>query len=267
MRKKLLFILMLPALFIACSDDDNPQNPNLPKLSKWVTTNDKNAEESIIKFTYGSNGYLKKILETLIEVDDDGKILTSKFEKNYFYNSKEQLVKIKSFDYKGDVQVQSDSTIYIYDSKGFITSSIERNFSTSSDGTVHKSIETTNFQYNNGLMVKKINNDDTYIYEYNADGKIEKEYNERSSHIYTTYSFDTKNSPFANMLPKEILLINPDIASKNNLLVEEEENPAYDNYKTVYEYTYNDKQYPTTARENQYEGSTLKRTKTKTYTY
>lgn len=264
MKKILISILTMALAFVSCGDDDN-NSPEPTKsalrltkmVEKRTSALDDNARyTAVVELNYGDNGYVSKIVSSY-----KSKTGGANGEVFFTYNDQKQLVKKEEFNYSKQKKknVLSETTVYTYDDKGLLISAAV-------SYPNEKRVRRSTYEYNNqNFMVKERYGDGSVkfvkVYEYDVNGKLVKKYKEGSGGYYT-YSFDNTKNPITLVYPKEYRLIEPEIWSDNNIIESKEENPAYDNYKSVYTYSYNAEGYPVQRVEKMYEGTTLRETST-----
>lgn len=249
--KKLLFLISI-LFFTACSsDDDNKANSETILVTKIVETYEGNGTTDTYTTYLNYDG--SKLVGQTFDIPNSNAAVTytgnliTKIE--YFYNSNlaqevlyaydssERLINFKRYEYGGsnDFGVNVD---YVYNS----------------DGTVSYEKESGN--------LPTLNPSSTGVINFNTDGSVSTIV---ASNGYTyTYTYDTKNSPFKNIMGIDKLIFEDDEASNfilHNFLTRIEDS-GFSTTTTNYSYTYNSNNYPTQLLQD--DGSSIK---TKQYFY
>jgi YD repeat-containing protein len=232
--KKLLYLFTASLLVVtSCSkdDDDSYDSPSsiLPKKITFTESDGTSYSEDIV---YNGN----KIV-SITEADGS--------QRKFTYNGN-QIVKIEEFDKDG----LSEGPTECGYTNGLMTSYVEKY----DDLYNHK----TKYIHNNDGTVSyeqfKINISTGVEEKYGQTGKLtfkdgnlikaERTYDKYNS--VEVYEYDTKNSPFKNVLGLN-LLIDEDVSSVNNVVKETSTSQSGSNIYTdvtTYSYTYDANNYP-----------------------
>jgi len=258
---KLIWILFVLFFFVGCEKsefDASSMNGKIKEIQNG-------SKETIGKYKYGSNGFLKQSWYTEDKFSDN-----EKMEYTYTYNSEGQLIRKKGYEpgiifmssYQGAMGKDVDYS-YTYNSEGRI-STIRIDYDYDDTYNVDFSRQTS-FQYpEESIVISSTNIIDPLgnslssglEYHFNSKGNIEKTINfymvsatEKRVITETTFTYDSMKSPYE---------ADPGPVSKNNKLSETSTTYNYNEtgiqsvaYTSVftYEYTYNSDGYPSSRIE------------------
>lgn len=228
MKKIISILCILTIILSSCSGDDSASQSNVVLLTKMIQTFESG---NPIETTYQYNGNrLTKIFYgnlAYAEVTYSGNLITKiqQFQNNeliqeirYEYENN-KLVNFKRFEYDDNYGTNID---YTYNA----------------DGTVA-------FEKFSGSLSSPLAPSVTGVFVLNSSGEvISAQY---FNGYLQTYTYDTKNSPFKNVLGMDKLAFDDDSANGfiHNLILEED---LY--YSTTTTYTYNSGNYPLTSSED-----------------
>jgi hypothetical protein len=176
-----LIVLCVLVIF-ACSKDADPEPEVTPP----------NVQPTVCKLTTITTNSAGKY--------DATKNYILNYTLTYGYDEKGNLVSsTSSYNYKfsdGKTSTSTSSTSNQFNDDGFIIRSLYSGNSTNSDGTVSNYTRNTDYQYDNGRLIKEINatadngkaKDYTFSYEYDGQGQLTK-VNNGYDNSYTKYEW------------------------------------------------------------------------------
>jgi hypothetical protein len=238
--KKIILGFIAITIFGCSSDNDNSNTP-IPetslKLINKIETNLITNKTETINFTYE-----KGILVKSEEIESNGSTFKTEFvyengklkTQNYFEN----LIPdgTNTFTYTGNVvssSLSSEDNMYF----------------------LHKYTYNSSNQLINAKQFRDDKLEDNKDFEYNSQGNMSKIIY-TSNNIISTIEYDNKKNPYLLLFSEAILNSNDEAGfSKNNITKEAGSSGGI----TTYEYTYNDKGYPTQVIEK-YNGTSKSKT-------
>lgn len=234
--KKSLYFLSLVVLFLtSCSSDSESSDEPLLLLKKIVTVS--NDSSRTISFTY--NGTKLNTIEL------DGFVLQHTYSGNKIVNVKR---------YSGEML--EGETFYEYDNLGRVSSELfvyyVSDFSQKKIYT-YNSNNTISYQMLSGDQFTQTPNGYSGLINQGTNGEVLKVEVFNQGVIFNTdvYTYDTKNSPYKNIVGYDKLPINTDkifnVLTSKNFNVNQEINT-----NSIFDYTYNSNNFPTERNQSFY---------------
>lgn len=236
MKKLLLFVSVLALIFTSCSsDDDSSSTPILVAQITETEVYNGQTETYTMTFNYDGNKLLGIDYGTLSStVTYTGNLITKLElfygtiliqEGLYTYDSSERLINFKRFEYDStdDYGVNVD---YIYNPNG-----------------------TVSFTKESGQL-PDLNPSSTGVINFNSDGTVSTIV--ASTGYNYSYTYDSKNTPFKNVLGMDKLIFEDDEVNNNGIhnFLTEIEQYGSSSYTRNYTYSYNSNDFPVESTMN-----------------
>lgn len=229
--KKFLYVLSISFLiFQSCSSVDNPNSNTSNILCRQIVTTFSGGDVETINYTYDNNKLVSIMLftqntsyKTLVFYTGNLVTKTEDYDINnilegkdtYSYNSNNELIThVHAYANRINFVYQAQRTVYTYNSNGTITSTL----------------------YGGDLINQNtLVSSSTLSY---SNGEISSEVKQGSSTSINTFTYDTKNNPFKNIVGYDKIVITNPGAGLNHNQIQSAFNGTI--YNTQYSYDTND---------------------------
>jgi hypothetical protein len=207
--KKLLGLLSASLLiFASCSSSDSNSSSNLVLLRRTIQTNVSDGIARTTIFSYDGNKIVSEVMD-------------NQYKTIYIYTGN-QITKQEYFEYANLIYTKTytyngDKLVSFFKTEPNILNGERRNYSYNTDGTVSYDL----FVVDNVTKIET-KTETGKIFFLNGNFVREDIYDSNGYLYYKTFEYDSKSSPFKNILGFSLLLNNLDLISINNAVKSED---------------------------------------------